>query len=138
MSEHTPDSGGSPQVVNSGPSAVSAGSMSGSTVIVTQQATPPVVDMPSFEGDVAAMRAHTTFVDTVVLPHYEGLLNAARRAGMGEEMLARLAQGQEAVALARTQVATATDAVVRLNAAVAQAHADAAAAATKKTYYAGE
>ncbi|MBB6122194.1 hypothetical protein [Nocardiopsis algeriensis] len=124
MSENTPDS--------AGPSQAAA---SGGTATATQQAVQVVVDLPSFEGDVAAMRAHTTFVDTVVLPHYEGLLNAARRAGMGEEMLARLAQGQEAVAMARTQVAHATDAVVRLNAAVAQAHADAAAAATKKSYY---
>lgn len=124
---------------NTGAAPSPGGSAPAGTTTTTKTAAPiPVVDMPSYEGDVAAMGAHTTFVDTVILPHYEGLINAARRAGMGEELLTRLSQGQEAVALARTSVASATGAVVRLNAAVAQAHADAAAAATKKSYYQGE
>lgn len=123
---------------STGTGSAPAASGTGSSTTTTTAAPIPVVDMPSFEGDLAAMRAHTTFIDTVVLPHYEGLINAARRAGMGEEMITRLTEGQEAVAMARASVDSATGAVVRLNAAVAQAHADAAAAATKKSYYAGE
>lgn len=129
--------GSTTNVVESGASVgVTAGSVSGSTVIVGQQpAAAVVVDLPSYHGDVKAMAAHTEFVNTVILPHYEGLIAAARRAGMGEELISALSQGQEAVEMARTSVVTARTAVVALNEAVARAHADARAAATKKTYY---
>ena len=97
-----------------------------------------VVDMPSYEGDVAAMRAHTNFLDTVMLPHFEALIASAQAQGMGANLTGALAQGLEQAQGARHSVARATDATVRLNQAVADAYVDAADAAKNKTYYQGE
>ncbi|MEU0237578.1 hypothetical protein ABZ234_07800 [Nocardiopsis sp. NPDC006198] len=121
------------------PDATGTGSAPAASSTTTETAASiPVVDMPSYEGDVSAMREHTNFLDTVVLPHFEGLINAAHRAGMGPGQIASLSEGQEAIVMARTSVANATDKVVLLNEAVARAHADARDAATAKSYYAGE
>ncbi|MEU3017176.1 hypothetical protein ABZ635_07250 [Nocardiopsis sp. NPDC007018] len=143
MSENTSNSGPTPSNPSStggqgdastGSSSTSSGGQTGGE----QQQPVVVVDMPSFEGDVAAMRAHTSFLDTVLLPHFESLVASARAQGMGEGLVGVLAQGQEQAQSSRDAVARATDATVRLNQAVAQAYADAVDAAKNKSYYQGE
>lgn len=142
MSESTSNNGPAPSTPSStdqgGASAGSSSTSSAGSQPEGQQQAAVVIDLPSFEGDVAAMRAHTSFLDTVLLPHFESLVASARAQGMGEGLLASLAQGQEQAQSSRDAVARATEATVRLNQAVAQAYADAADAAKKKTYYQGE
>lgn len=142
MSESTSNNGPAPSAPSStdqgGASVGSSSPSSQGQAGGEQQQAAVVIDLPSFEGDVAAMRAHTSFLDTVLLPHFESLVASAHAQGMGAGLLAVLAQGQEQAQSSRDAVARATDATVSLNQAVAQAYADAVEAAKNKAYYQGE
>lgn len=123
-----PAGGGGEQNVSStgSPNGVAA-------VVETEQAV--VVDLPSYESDCAAMLAHTEFLDTRILVHFEALIASAEQQEMGADLLQALNEGLEKTRNAKLQVQSALQATVRLNQAVAQAYADAAGAAKKKTYY---
>lgn len=95
----------------------------------------PVVDMPSYDEHQEAMKAHTKFLDSILLPHFESLISAAQHQGMSGELTASLGEGKEQLTTARNAVDDARTALTALNQAVADAHNDAPDAATNKDYY---
>ncbi|MGI5119305.1 hypothetical protein ACQEU5_07140 [Marinactinospora thermotolerans] len=104
----------------------------GGTVAVV---TTTVVDVPNYDGDIAAMNAQVSYIDQTVLPHLEMLAAQAKRAGNGEAVLASIASAQESVNTARSSAATAVAAVRAANEAVRRAYADAADQAAKEKSY---
>jgi hypothetical protein len=125
------------QASGTGGAAAGGGAAEGGGTVAVAVAT--VVDIPSYDGDIAAMNAQISYVNETVLPHLEMLAAQAKRAGNGESVLASIASAQEAVNTARAQAETAVAAVRAANEAVRRAYADAAdQAAKEKTYLQAE
>lgn len=92
-------------------------------------------EVPSYDGDIAAMSAMVAHLDGTLLPHLDLLAAQAQRAGNGAGVLAALATATERVNLARDAAQAALAQVRHANEAVRHAYADAADEAAKDKHY---
>lgn len=99
------------------------------------ESTDVVVDMPSFDGDIAAMQGQIRYTEQTIDPHFEMLIGQASQRRMGGDLIGALNSARDSSATAAAAYQAALNAVEAANRQVHDAYASATSASPDRDYY---